>query len=200
MTKQQHDILVNEAKQKVKIIDFVQGNKYKKGDAILVNPCPSCGKKDHFFIYPNTNSYSSFASCCSGGSVIDWFVEIKGYSRSEATNEVIKISGLDVENYKDIYINPKEVEKQEQEQEFIEELNQWGIDNLKIYSRIWRRCDQLLKEYKNPEQQDEFFYYILELREQFEIYTDILVNNDLVNVHKLRHKMKKRGIDGLETG
>ena len=32
-----------------------------------LNPCPVCDHKDHFTIYPESNSYSSFSGCCKEG-------------------------------------------------------------------------------------------------------------------------------------
>jgi replicative DNA helicase len=54
------------------------------GKLYRVEPCPICGHKEHFTIYPETNSYTSFSECCKGGTVIDYLMEIKGLSSSEA--------------------------------------------------------------------------------------------------------------------
>lgn len=61
-------------------------------DKYRINPCPVCGSKDHFTIYPKTNSYSSFSECCQGGSVYKYLQEIKGMSENMAYEELLKLS------------------------------------------------------------------------------------------------------------
>ena len=61
---------------------------WKNGDKVLLNPCPICGHRDHFFIYPKTNSYYSFSGCCRGGSLIDWLVEYEKLSLAEAMERI----------------------------------------------------------------------------------------------------------------
>lgn len=74
------------------ILDYIvqrSGAKPKRqGDKILLNPCPACGHKNHFFIYPKTQSYYSFSGCCKGGSIIDAFIEFEGLSLAEAMARV----------------------------------------------------------------------------------------------------------------
>lgn len=60
----------------------------KKGDKVLLNPCPVCGHRDHFFVYPKTDSYYSFSECCRGGTLVDWLMEYEGLSLSEAMRRV----------------------------------------------------------------------------------------------------------------
>ena len=62
----------------------------KKGDKILLNPCPICGHKDHFYVYPETSSFYSFSECCSppGGTIIDAMMLFEGLSLSEAMRRV----------------------------------------------------------------------------------------------------------------
>lgn len=47
------------------------------GRSHRINPCPVCGSKDHFTIFPETNSYSSFSNCCNGGSVYKYLQEVE---------------------------------------------------------------------------------------------------------------------------
>lgn len=58
-----------------------------------VNPCPICGGKDHFTIYPETNSYSSFSHCCTGGSVYKFLQEVEGMNGDEALQELQRLAG-----------------------------------------------------------------------------------------------------------
>lgn len=70
-----------------------------------VNPCPVCNKKDHFTIFTETNSYSSFNDCCTGGSVYKYLMEVKGMNKSEASKELLSLAGE--EGYKKSPITPK---------------------------------------------------------------------------------------------
>ncbi|PHE83677.1 hypothetical protein COF80_22635 [Bacillus toyonensis] len=57
-----------------------------------VNPCPICGHRDHFTIYTDTNSWTSFAKChekIEGGSIIDYLMAVEGVkSVSEAIEKL----------------------------------------------------------------------------------------------------------------
>lgn len=72
-------------------------NAKKVGTGVYrVNPCPVCGGKDHFTLYEpmsgkNKNpwwTYSSYSGCCSGGSPIDYLIEVEGYSKEDAIKEI----------------------------------------------------------------------------------------------------------------
>lgn len=58
-----------------------------------VNPCPACGGRDHFTVYPKTNSYSSFSDCCKGGSVYKYLMEIEGMTEEQAQEKLGSLSG-----------------------------------------------------------------------------------------------------------
>ena len=59
-----------------------------------VNPCPICGHKDHFTIYPATNSYSSFnKDCCTGGSILKFMQEVESLELNEAVRRLYEITG-----------------------------------------------------------------------------------------------------------
>lgn len=60
----------------------------KQGNKVLINPCPICGHKDHFFVYPDNNSYCSFSGCCKGGSMVDALMEFEGVPLAEAMQRV----------------------------------------------------------------------------------------------------------------
>ena len=84
-------------KQEFNLLDRVKNYKCNGNGIFNVNPCPICGRKDHFKIYaPNTRnnnnnywSYYSFNECCKGGSIIDWLQEVEGYSKSDAIAYVL---------------------------------------------------------------------------------------------------------------
>lgn len=69
----------------------------KQGNVIRIRPCPICGggmsEDGHFTIYPETNSYSSFAACCSGGGPYRWLMEVEKMSEEEARNELERLAG-----------------------------------------------------------------------------------------------------------
>lgn len=55
-----------------------------------VNPCPICGHRDHFTVYTDTNSWTSFAKChekISGGSIIDYVMAVEGAGNVSETIE-----------------------------------------------------------------------------------------------------------------
>ncbi|PHC27411.1 DnaB-like helicase C-terminal domain-containing protein [Bacillus wiedmannii] len=55
-----------------------------------VNPCPICGHRDHFTVYTDTNSWTSFAKChekISGGSIIDYVMAVEG---AESVSDAIE--------------------------------------------------------------------------------------------------------------
>lgn len=79
-----------------------------------VNPCPKCGGHDHFTVYePNSSNnknnwwtYSSFnATCCNGGSVVDYLIEFKGLTMVQAIEE-LTIGETSSKIKKDIKIKP----------------------------------------------------------------------------------------------
>lgn len=77
---------------KYNILDYILqqtgARPQKQGDKVLLNPCPVCGHKDHFFVYPQNNSYYSFSGCCKGGTIIDWLIEHDGISLADAMKQV----------------------------------------------------------------------------------------------------------------
>jgi replicative DNA helicase len=62
-----------------------------------VNPCPVCDSRDHFTVYPETNSYSSFSHCCQGGSVYKYLMEVEQMDGSTAYRKLAEMAGVEVE-------------------------------------------------------------------------------------------------------
>ena len=60
----------------------------RQGDKVLLPDCPVCKHKNHFYIYPKTNSYYSFSGCCKGGSLVDWMMEYEGLTLAVAMSRV----------------------------------------------------------------------------------------------------------------
>ncbi len=106
---------LNELKQKVNLLDYTIKKYdckivYKDKKFVRLNPCPICGKDDHFDIHTNTNSYFSQSGCCNGGTIIDFLIETKGITQGQAISELKEISG-DYEEFKPNHIDPKEIDK-----------------------------------------------------------------------------------------
>lgn len=91
---------IKDLEEQINLVDLVRDYGYQTtniGKDLRINPCPVCGHRDHFTIYPNTNSYSSFASCCKGGSSYKFLTEVVGISESEAYAELCNRAGVEVE-------------------------------------------------------------------------------------------------------
>ena len=84
------------AKENYNLLNEFHGAKGLGNGTYRVNPCPKCNGKDHFTLFaPNSSknnnnwwTYSSFNGCCNGGSVVDYFMEFKGFDRDQAIKEL----------------------------------------------------------------------------------------------------------------
>lgn len=87
--------LLEHMKKTVLILDYLKSNgnySYKNCvNTILVDPCPICGHKGHFFVYPVQNTYCSFACGKRGGSIIDFIAEFENCSIHAAINRLTEI-------------------------------------------------------------------------------------------------------------
>lgn len=99
MTPEKRQEIINS----IDLLSYIenQGHKAKRiGKNYIITPCPSCkspeSKKDkgHFAVYPDTNSYSSFAECCNGGNIFDYLEKIEGLSKSEAISKAESLAGI----------------------------------------------------------------------------------------------------------
>lgn len=68
-------------------------NLVKTGSVYRVVPCPGCGSKTDFTVYPESNSYSSFKDCFKGGGVYKYLQELEGMSEDQAYKELISLTG-----------------------------------------------------------------------------------------------------------
>ncbi len=97
---------IEDAKQKVDLIDYVEkttNSRLKKaGNHYWVNPCPVCGRNDHFTLFIQTNSWRSYNDCtenyAKGGSIVDYFIAVEGYEKQEAIRKTIELAGGDPDN------------------------------------------------------------------------------------------------------
>ena len=99
MTPEKRQEIINS----IDLLSYIenQGHKAKRiGKNYIITPCPSCkspeSKKDkgHFAVYPDTNSYSSFAECCNGGNIFDYLEKIEGLSKSESISKAESLAGI----------------------------------------------------------------------------------------------------------
>ena len=83
---------LEELKNNIDLLDYIrdQGNNIERvgTNTYRVNPCPACGHFDHFTVYTETNSYSSFNGCCNGGTIIDYLMEVEDMSKKEAISQL----------------------------------------------------------------------------------------------------------------
>lgn len=91
---------ISELENKIDLFSLIANeNKTRKvgGKEYRVDPCPACGGKDHFTVYPETNSYSSFSGCCQGGKVYRYLQDIKGLTEDQAFEELHRLAGIPFE-------------------------------------------------------------------------------------------------------
>lgn len=87
---------ISDLEGKVSLLSLIKGKHKVKSIGsgnYRIDPCPICGSKDHFTIYPETNSYSSFSDCCTGGSVYKYLMEVEGMDEEEAYKELLELAG-----------------------------------------------------------------------------------------------------------
>lgn len=97
---------LEEVKSKIDLLEYIKSNydlgkQTKSSGGYLFKNCPMCnstssksGDAGHFYINPNTNSYSSFSGCCKGGSIIDFLMEFYNLDKKEAIDKAKDIAGI----------------------------------------------------------------------------------------------------------
>lgn len=101
---------LNEILKKISIVDYIKenclGDVTKVGTSMgsglgtvyRVTPCPFCGGKQDLTIYETLSgeqTFSSFSSCCKGGTIVDFILARGGKELSEAINEALIFGGYD---------------------------------------------------------------------------------------------------------
>jgi replicative DNA helicase len=80
--------VIKEQKLEVYISKVSNSEWKREGSIIRIDPCPFCGHKGHFTIYPETNTFATFGSICSanvsGGSIIDFQMSFFGQDKARA--------------------------------------------------------------------------------------------------------------------
>lgn len=97
---------IEEVKNKIDLLGYIRntydlGKETKSSGGYLFKNCPMCnstssksGDAGHFYINPNTNSYSSFSGCCKGGSIIDFLMEFYKVDKKEAIDKAKDVAGI----------------------------------------------------------------------------------------------------------
>ncbi len=93
---------IAELENRIDLVEYLTRRNYPlKGIGsgnFRINPCPVCGRHDHFTIYPETNSYSSFSECCKGGSVYKFLIEVEGMGEAEAYKRLQELANVYPDN------------------------------------------------------------------------------------------------------
>lgn len=146
---------IEEVKNKIDLLGYIRntydlGKETKSSGGYLFKNCPMCnstssksGDAGHFYINPNTNSYSSFSGCCKGGSIIDFLMEFYKVDKKEAIDKAKDIAGIrrsggnnQMNNNKKPNTNSQsnkqeEARKEAEKKEFIKnQKRQFIVDNL----------------------------------------------------------------------
>ncbi|EJQ43541.1 hypothetical protein IEQ_04869 [Bacillus cereus BAG6X1-2] len=59
-----------------------------------INPCPVCGKNDHFTYYEATDSYSSHSGCCKGGDLYNYLQEVGQAANYQEALDLLEGNGV----------------------------------------------------------------------------------------------------------
>lgn len=87
----------------IDLLSYIENKGFKairSGKGHIITPCPKCNSpetktdKGHFTVYSETNSYSSFASCCKGGNIFDYLEEIEGLGKAESISKAESLAGI----------------------------------------------------------------------------------------------------------
>lgn len=102
---------IAELEKKIDLFSLIeeQHNIKRFGKYHVVNPCPIplCGKRDHFVVYKDTNSYCSFSNCCQGGGVYKYLQEVEGLSEEHAYERLNSLAGEAISKSDDNFIPEK---------------------------------------------------------------------------------------------
>jgi DNA primase len=171
---------LEELKLRVSLLDYIEqsGLRLEKAgqNVYRINPCPVCGHKDHFTIYPDTNSYVSFSECCNGGSIIDYMIEIEGLPKEEAISKLRTMAGqTDIAATKIKQKDPEPVQAmQEGEKKELALLVMKAAQHKTDYYNSRGLSERIINQYRLGYSPDghkygSSFKYVLPVSEQFVI-------------------------------
>lgn len=94
------DHQIDLAKQKIDLLQYIEQatatQAKRQSNYYVVNPCPFCGRKDHFVIRPDQQYYQTFAGCGRSGTIIDFLMEYEGLSQHEAIKKTLELADMDL--------------------------------------------------------------------------------------------------------
>lgn len=89
---------ISDLEQRISLFSLIEKNHnlQRVGNGVYrVDPCPVCGSKEHFTVYSNTNSYSSYSNCCGGGGVYRYLQEVEGLDERAAYKKLSELAGVE---------------------------------------------------------------------------------------------------------
>ncbi|SDH43261.1 DnaB-like helicase C-terminal domain-containing protein [Desulfosporosinus hippei] len=97
MNTEQNELL-DKAKEQINLVEYAKSvlpsHQFKRvGKSTFIEDCPVCKGHNHFSIYTDKNFYNSFASCCKGGSVVDFMIEVEHLSQKDAIRKTLELAG-----------------------------------------------------------------------------------------------------------
>lgn len=172
--------LLEHMKKTILILDYLKsrGNYSYKDcmNTVLVDPCPLCGHKGHFFVYPKQNTYCSFACGKRGGSIIDFISEFENCSIHAAIDKLSEI--FRGTNPRKKYLKPKYDGNFDFKKNIIESYN-----NFICYYKI-------IKEIKKLYIEDTYQYKMFDFLESFyDRLSNKLINFDdkKSDINEIKH-------------
>lgn len=97
------DLRIEEAKQFIDLLGYIEHATHsttkRRSRYCVINPCPFCGKKDHFVVKPDEQYYKTFAECGRSGTIIDFLMQYEGLSMNEAIKKTLHLAGMDSQSY-----------------------------------------------------------------------------------------------------
>lgn len=172
-------------KKEISILEYIKNNVLNigikiTGNKAMVNPCPLCGHRDHFFIYLNNNTFCSFGCAARGGSIVDFIAAYKNITIHAAIEEIFKMS-VDVKSAwkKDLIKDKRSIDI---DQEIDSYLNK-SVDLFIIYCKV-------IKKIKHYYMVGSYQYKMFDFLESFyDRLSDKLLkfDNKKSNLSELRH-------------
>lgn len=150
------------AKQKIKLENLIPGKKTKKSKYLFVNPCPVCGRNDHFVIVGT--HYHSFNNCCERGTAIDWLMRDKGVNFKEATKELLEMA-----NVEERKPSPKDIQQKNKV-----EMEKRKIDEK--FNLLYTNMVFIYKVLKKVEDKNNLGFWLFNI---VNIWTDKFIKTDL---------------------
>jgi replicative DNA helicase len=93
------DMQIESAKQQINLLRYIEqttgAEAKRQSDYFVMNPCPFCGRKDHFVIKPSQQYYHTFAVCGKSGTIVDFLIEYEGLTLHEAMKKTLSLAGMD---------------------------------------------------------------------------------------------------------